>query len=73
MMTERRTLRGWFHFNWSSWFSGRSQRAADRRKAADFADYGTAFGLDMSMDPHADRAIRPATQPMPAKAPTSKR
>ncbi len=71
MMAERRTLSSWFH--WSTWFAGRSQRAAARRKAEDFADYGTAFGLDMSMDPLGESATRPAARPAPAKAPTGKR
>jgi len=71
MMAERRTLSSWFH--WSTWFAGRSQRAAARRKAEDFADYGTAFGLDMSMDPQGASATRPAAHPEPAKAPSAKR
>jgi hypothetical protein len=71
MMTKRRTLSSWFH--WSTWFAGRSRRAAARRKAEDFADYGTAFGLDMSMDPQRESTARPAAQPAPAKAPSTKR
>lgn len=71
MMAERRTLSSWFH--WSTWFAGRSRRAAERRKAEDFADYGTAFGLDMSMDPQGESATRPAAQPTPTKAPSAKR
>jgi hypothetical protein len=71
MMTERRSLSGWF--NWSSWFSSRSRRAAERRKAEDFADYGTAFGLDMSLDHQSESATRPAADPTPTKAPASKR
>lgn len=71
MMTERRSLSGWF--NWSSWFSSRSRRAAALRKAEDFADYGTAFGLDMSLDHQNESALRPATEPTPTKAPPGKR
>jgi hypothetical protein len=71
MMAERRTLSSWFH--WSTWFAGRTQREADRRKAEDCADYGTAFGLDMSMDPQGDSASRPSAQPTPAKAPAAPR
>ena len=72
MMAERRTLGSWFH--WSTWFGDRAQREAERRKADDFADYGTAFGLDLSMDPQPSAsAPRPATQPTPAKAPTERR
>ena len=72
MMAERRTLSSWFH--WSTWFSGRSRREAEQRKAEDFADYGTAFGLDLSMDPQQSASTpRPATQPTPAKAPTARR
>ncbi|MEY4907226.1 MAG: hypothetical protein RL260_944 [Pseudomonadota bacterium] len=71
MMAERRTLSSWFH--WSTWFTGRSRRAAERRKAEDFADYGTAFGLDMSMDPQDKSVPRPSAHPTPAKAPSQKR
>lgn len=71
MMAERRTLSSWFH--WSTWFAGRSRRAAARRKAEDFADYGTAFGLDMSMDPKSESTPPPAAHPAPAKAPSAKR
>jgi len=71
MTAERRTLRSWFQ--WSTWFAGRSRRAAARRKAEDFADYGTAFGLDMSMDPQSESSARPATHPAPAKAPSTRR
>ncbi len=71
MMAERRTLSSWFH--WSTWFAGRSRRAAERRKAEDFADYGTAFGLDMSMDSQDKSAPRPSAHPTPAKAPSQKR
>jgi hypothetical protein len=73
MMTERRTLSGWFHFQWPSWFSARSRRAAARRKAEDFADHGTAFGLDMSMDHQSLSATRPAADTPPAKAPHTRR
>jgi hypothetical protein len=71
MMAERRTLGSWFH--WTTWFSGRSKRAAARHKADDFADYGTAFGLDLSMDPQGTPSARPAAQPTPTKAPAAKR
>ena len=71
MMAERRTLGSWFP--WTTWFSDRSRRKAERRKAEDFADYGTAFGLDLSLDPKAEPADRPATQPTPTKAPAQKR
>lgn len=71
MMAERRTLSSWFP--WTHWFSDRSRRKAERRKAEDFADYGTAFGLDLSMDPKGESPDRPSAQPTPVKAPTSKR
>ncbi|WP_294001434.1 hypothetical protein [Sphaerotilus sp.] len=71
MTTERRTLHSWFH--WSTWFAGRTQRAAAQQKAADFADYGTAFGLDLSLDPKAGSTPRPAAQPTPTKAPNTRR
>ena len=71
MMTERRSLSGWF--NWSSWFTGRSRRAAAKRKAEDFADYGTAFGLDMSLDHQSESANRPTAEPAPSRDPASKR
>lgn len=71
MIAERRTLSSWFH--WTTWFSDRSRRKAERRKAEDFADYGTAFGLDLSMDPTAKPSDRPSAQPTPTKAPSNKR
>lgn len=74
MMAERRTFSSWFR--WPTWFAARSRRAAERRKAEDFADYGTAFGLDLSMDPKTDataRTTRPAANPTPTKGPVDKR
>lgn len=71
MTAERRTLSSWFH--WSTWFAGRASQAAARRKANDFADYGTAFGLDLSMDTQQNPSTRPAAQAEPAKAPGQKR
>ena len=71
MVTVRRSLTSWL--SWPNWLAGRATRAAQRRKANDFADYGTAFGLDMSMAPQRESTARPAAHPAPAKAPSTKR
>ena len=65
MTTARRSLPSWL--SWSSWFSNRSLRAAQRQKSRDFADYGTAFGLDMSMEPPKDIAPRNDTDTTPSR------
>ena len=62
MTTARRSLPSWL--SWSSWFSNRSLRAAQRQKSRDFADYGTAFGLDMSKTPD----LPPLTRSGPPEA-----
>jgi hypothetical protein len=59
MVTVRRSL--------MNWLAGRATRAAQRKKATDFADYGTAFGLDMSMGAQTDQP----SQLVPAQPPAS--
>ena len=71
MTTMKRSLTSWL--SWPSWKSGRARPAPERRRSEDCADYGTAFGLDMSMDPQGESATRPAAHPAPAKAPSTKR
>ncbi|WP_173807527.1 hypothetical protein [Sphaerotilus uruguayifluvii] len=46
MTTMKRSLSSWL--SWSSWMPGRTRQAPERRRSEDCADYGTAFGLDMS-------------------------
>lgn len=49
MTTMKRSLTSWL--SWPSWKSGRARPAPERRRSEDCADYGTAFGLDMSFGP----------------------
>ena len=46
MTTMKRSLSSWL--SWASWKSGRARSAPERHRSEDCADYGTAFGLDMS-------------------------
>ena len=49
MTTMKRSLTSWL--SWPSWKSCRARSAPERRRSEDCADYGTAFGLDMSFGP----------------------
>lgn len=49
---------------WTNWFKRRktvTTAAGRKRRVPDFADYGTAFGLDLSMTPEV-----PPTRAVPA-------
>lgn len=72
MVTVRRSLTSWL--SWPNWLAGRATRAAQRKKANDFADYGTAFGLDMSIGAQADQPSQaaPAQPPVPAGEPSKR-
>ena len=48
MTTMKRSLTRWL--NWPAWGSGRPRAAQEHRPSEDCADYGTAFGLDMSIE-----------------------
>ena len=65
MTTMKRSLTSWL--SWPSWKSGRARPAPERRRSEDCADYGTAFGLDMSIGAQADQASpsTPAQPPAP--------
>ncbi len=60
MTTMKRSLTRWL--NWPAWGSGRPRAARERRPSEDCADYGTAFGLDMSIESqnHAEPAASSA-------------
>lgn len=57
MMAARTPWTRWFH--WTGLFARRDEARAGRR-AHDFADLGTAFGLDMSLSSPPEAA--PASQ-----------
>ncbi len=61
-------MRAWMA--WTRWFKRKDTvktAAGRKRRVPDFADYGTAFGLDMSMTPDT-----PPLRPMVVEAPPSK-
>ncbi|WP_130482963.1 hypothetical protein [Sphaerotilus mobilis] len=55
---------------WTRWFKRKetvTTAAGRKRRVPDFADYGTAFGLDLSMTPET-----PPLRPTAAEAPPPK-
>jgi hypothetical protein len=76
-------MRAWMA--WTNWFKRKETvktAAGRKRRVPDFADYGTAFGLDLSMTPEAQlpRTASPveappvaAVQPVPVPVPSPAR
>ncbi len=61
-------MRAWMA--WTQWFKRKDTvktAAGRKRRVPDFADYGTAFGLDMSMTPETP-PLRPVVVDLPVKA-----